>query len=59
MIYVRHDLKAKILMRSKTTQNGKTLKAEFIFCAVWNKQKQIPPLLVIVAVIYTGHLMFH
>ena len=46
LLYVRNDLKAKILMRYKTTQKGKPLKPEFIFCAVWSKQ--IPPLLVVV-----------
>ena len=48
LLYVRNDLKAKILVKSKTTQKGKPKKVKFIICVVWSKR--ILPLLV--AVIY-------
>ena len=38
LLYVRNDLNAKVILRSTTTQKGKPLKAEVIFCAVCSKQ---------------------
>ena len=55
LLYVRNDLKAKVLVRSKTTHKVKLLKPEFIFCAIWSKQ--VPPLLV--SVICTELRMSH
>ena len=52
LLYVRNDLKAKIIMTSKTTQKGMPLNEKFILFAVWSKQ--VPSLLVA----FTGHLMF-
>ena len=48
LLYVRNDLIAKVLMRSKTSLKGKPGKLESILCAVWSKR--VTPLLV--AVVY-------
>ena len=36
LLYVRNDLKAKVLVKSKTSQKGKPKK--IIFCAIWSKR---------------------
>ena len=35
LLYIRENLKAKILCFSDTTQPGNPLKPEYIFCSVW------------------------
>ena len=35
LLYIRENLKAKILLTSNTEQIGKPLKPEYIFCSVW------------------------
>ena len=44
-LYVKNNLKAEILYSSKTTQQGKPLKIEFSFFAVWEGNS--PPTLVV------------
>ena len=48
LLFVRNNLKAKVLHRSSTTQSGKPLKPEYLFCKVWEGNS--PP--IFVAVIY-------
>ena len=48
LLYVRNDLKAKVFLKSKTSQKGKPKKIEFLICAIWSKR--ISPFLV--ALIY-------
>ena len=45
-MYVRNDLKAKVLLKFKTSQKGKPKNKEFLFCAIWIKR--ISPFLVAV-----------
>ena len=45
LLYVKNNLKAKVLHTSKTTQQGKPLLPEYIFCAVWEEHS--PPTLIV------------
>ena len=47
ILYIKNNLKAKVLHTSKTTQRGKPLKTEYIFCAVWEGHSS-PTLVVLV-----------
>ena len=55
LLYVKNNLNAKILHTSKTTQQGKPLKIEYIFCAVWEGRSS--PILVVL--IYRPPMMYH
>ena len=48
LLYIRNNLKAKVLFKSATTQACKRRQPEYIFCAVWEGDS--PP--IFVAVIY-------
>ena len=37
LLYLKNNLKTKVLQTSKTTQQGKPLLPEYIFCAVWEE----------------------
>ena len=45
LLYVKNNLKAKVLHTSKTTQQGKPLLPEYISCAVWEEHS--PPTLIV------------
>ena len=47
LIYIRENLKAKILCSSRTQQPGKPLKPEYIFCSVW-EGNSTPTLVVLI-----------
>ena len=47
LLYVKENLKAKVLFSSTTEQRGKPLKPEYIFCSVW-EGNSIPTLVVLV-----------
>ena len=48
LLYIRNNLKAKVLFKSATTQAGKPRKPEYIFCTVWEGDSSP----IFVAVIY-------
>ena len=47
LLYVKDNFKAKILCTSNTTQTGKPLKPEYLFCSIW-EGNSIPTLVVLV-----------
>ena len=44
ILFVKENLKAKVLHKSNTAQTGKPLKPKYLFCAVWECGKVMLPL---------------